>query len=262
MDILKSLNKRFGNYAIPGLIFYIVMLSAFVYIANLIAPTYIDLLQLEPDKILQGQVWRLVTFVLIPPKMNPLFLFFFLYLFFLYGSGLEREWGVFKFNCYYFLGMILQIIAAFICGTGETSFVILNLIVFLAFARIYPDFTLYIMFLLPVKVKYIGWLIWAYFFIVIVQEPWPVRILHIAGVLNYLIFFGTSLFQVAKNKSMSMAAKQRLSKTQPAQDKPFHCCAECEINEQDDPEMDFRVCDECENGEEYCEDHIENHDHR
>jgi Zn-dependent protease len=41
----------------------------------------------------------------------------------------------------------------------------------------------------------------------------------------------------------------------------FHRCAVCGVTEIEDPRMDFRVCDECANGEEYCREHLHGHRH-
>ncbi len=268
MNLLKALNKRFGAYAIPGLIYYIVMLTGLVTLISLIFPEYILQLILLPTEVYSGEFWRILTFIIVPPPIQvyfpqfyPFFLFFYLYLLYIYGKGLEQEWGIFKFNCYYFLGLFLHILVCFITGIPLLSAGIHNIFVMLAFAKIYPDFVIYFFFILPVKIKYLALLIWIIFIAEVITEPWAETIYIVVGMINYVLFFGPSLFRRAKSKSMSMAASRRRNRTAPAEDKPFHCCAVCGLTENDDPEIDFRVCDECENGEEYCEDHIENHEH-
>ena len=56
------------------------------------------LLSLDRSFLLRGQVWRLVTFLFLPPSSSPLWILFNLYFYCLLGRGLEQQWGVFRFN--------------------------------------------------------------------------------------------------------------------------------------------------------------------
>jgi indolepyruvate ferredoxin oxidoreductase alpha subunit len=114
--------------AIDNLITYIIGLNGFVYLLMYIEPTgtYVNQLTLVPSLVLRGQIWRLVTYVFIPPNASPLWIVFVLYFYYMIGTSLEHEWGSFKFNLYYLIGMAGTTIAAFISGGSATS-VYLNL---------------------------------------------------------------------------------------------------------------------------------------
>ena len=157
MNWLDKLEKRLGRFAIKGLMMYIVAITGVVY-----AFSYFDngrfvigKLMLIPQLVLRGEVWRLVTYIFIPPNTSIMWILFTLYFYYMVGNALEQEWGSFKFNMFYLTGMIGTTIAAFITGYGATS-LYLNLSLFLAFAKIYPDFELLLFFVIPVKVKYLA----------------------------------------------------------------------------------------------------------
>ena len=121
MSFLDRLEHRFGRFAIPGLIRYVVALNALVYILIKFNPPFIFALVLSPSRILQGEVWRLVTYIFIPQFGSfilPEWLGAAFYLIFLWwvGNGLEHALGSFKMNAYYFTGMLGITVAAFFFG--------------------------------------------------------------------------------------------------------------------------------------------------
>lgn len=66
---LDKLERKFSRYAIPNLITYIIILYAAGFALELINPTfYSQFLSLDASKILQGQIWRIVTFIIQPPS--------------------------------------------------------------------------------------------------------------------------------------------------------------------------------------------------
>lgn len=113
-----------------------------------------SLLAFDRSAILRGQIWRIVTFVFIPPNSSPFFIFLSLYFYWLIGSSLENQWGAFRFNVFYLCGVIGTMLFGFITGYATNYY--LNLSLFFAFALIFPDFQLMLFFILPVKVKYLA----------------------------------------------------------------------------------------------------------
>ena len=188
------IERKFGRYAIENLITYIVGLNGIVYMLMLFDSTgfYVSQLVLVPSLVLQGQLWRFITYVFIPPSTSPLWIVFALYFYYMIGTSLEHEWGSFKFNLYYFIGMLGTTIAAFISGGGATS-VYLNLSLLLAFARLFPNYELLIFFILPVKVKYLAWLNWIFIGITVLTEPFPYKLAALASLMNYFVFFGKEI---------------------------------------------------------------------
>jgi len=111
--MIYKLEQKLGKYAIRRLPLYLVMCYAIGYLIQIINPQVIDVLSLNPYAILHGQVWRLVSWILIPPGTFSLFTFIMLYCFYSIGLSLERAWGSFYFNYYIFSGILYTIIGAF-----------------------------------------------------------------------------------------------------------------------------------------------------
>ena len=194
---IDRLERRFEGWHMPQLATFIVAMNAAIYVLSLVKPEFPILLTLQPDLIGQGQLWRLFTFLFIPPSVSPLWMFFWLYLLYIYAQALENEWGDFRFNLFYGLGALSTIAASLLLGVGLSNF-ILNTTIFLAFAALYPDFELMLFFILPVKVKwlaYIWWLVMAFNFL---GGGWYARTAIAAGLLNYGLFFGRTHWENVK----------------------------------------------------------------
>lgn len=210
MKWISRWERRYRKYAIKNLIFYIIALNALFFIIDLVAPAanFLDLLVLYPDRVLQGELWRLLTYIFIPPTTSPLWIIFILYFYYMVGSGLEQAWGAFRFNLYYLIGMVGTTAAAFISGAGHTG-VYLNLSLFLAFAFLYPDFQILLFFILPLKVKYLAWLNWALLAWTVITAGVPGKIAAVAAVVNYFIFFGPDLYRKLKLKNQVRQNRKR-----------------------------------------------------
>lgn len=147
--------------------------------------------------IFSGEVWRVFTFIFLPPETRLIFIIFALYLYWLIGNSLEDNWGAFKFNLFYLCGIIGTIIAGLITGYATNSYI--NLSLFLAFAIVFPDFELNLFFLIPVKVKY-----FAIFYLVligymIVVLPFYDKIAIIVSLANVALFFIRDFINGIKN---------------------------------------------------------------
>lgn len=210
MNWINKLERKFGRYSIKNLICYVIGLNALVFVFAYLngVGTVVGTLILDPYLVLQGQVWRLVTYLFIPPTFSLIWIIFTLYFYYMVGSGLEQEWGAFKFNLYYLIGMAGTTAASFITGAGATG-VYLNLSLFLAFAHIYPDFQILLFFILPVKVKYLAWLNWAVIGYTVVFMPIPFKAAAAAAVANYFIFFGKDIYRSSKLKRQVQRNRKR-----------------------------------------------------
>ncbi len=264
MNIVNTLEKRLGKYAIPQLITYIVGINALVYILSYAMPqsAAIRKLWLDPQRILQGEVWRLITWIFIPPSSSLIWIFFILYFYYMIGIGLEREWGSFRFNLYYFAGMLATVLAAFITGQGTTA-IYLNLSLFLAFAALYPHYEILIFFILPVKVKYLAWLNWAFIAYTILTAPPADKAAAAVSVSNYVLFFGRDILSTIRNRGSAIQRKKSFVRSfyAPSQKGSIHKCTTCGMTEDDDITMEFRYCATCEGDYEYCMNHLKMHKH-
>lgn len=114
--------RKFDRFSIGNLMQYICLTMAALYIFAAIQPNVpiFSLIALSPYRIMQGQIWRLVTFIFMPPSSG-LFAFVAIYFYYWLGQNLEYYWGTTRFNLYYLFGMIGAIIAAFITNSTGTS---------------------------------------------------------------------------------------------------------------------------------------------
>ncbi len=258
---LDRVERKLGNIGIRGLMNYIIALNAVVFFLSFIDSSIILKLLLYPQLVMEGEVWRLITFAFIPPTMSPFWLIFALYFYYMIGSSLEHEWGTFKFNVYYFAGIIFTIIGAFISG-GSASSIYLNMSLFLAFATIFPEFQVMLFFVLPVKMKYLALIDAAFIIYAIITQPLWGKIAAVASILNFLLFFGKDLclmiFRGTKSytRHRSYTAGIARSATE-----PVHRCEVCAATEKDNKNLEFRYCIDCEGDHEYCMMHLTNHEH-
>jgi len=200
MRFLDRLERRFGRYAIKGLMTYIVIGNLAVFIFNYLMPSLniIPKLALIPSYVLKGQVWRLITYIFIPPPSNIIFIFFALYFYYIIGNSLENLWGSFKLNIYYLVGMIGTTIAALLTGYSDATH--LNLSLFLAFAYLFPNYEVLLFFIIPVKMKYLAWLNWAFIAFRVIFGTFAQKIIAIVSVINFLLFFGPDIINRIKNR--------------------------------------------------------------
>ncbi len=198
---LNKLERKFGKYAIPNLMNIIVFGMAIVFaIDTFINPEYqvnlSSLLYFDRDLIWSGQIWRIITFVFLPPDSSLLFILFALYFYWMVGSALEAQWGAFRFNVFYFTGVISTIIAG--CITGYAFNAYLNMTLFLAFAILYPNFQVLLFFFIPIKIKWLAWIDAILLAVTFVFNSWPGRVVLLVSVGNLLLFFGKDMFYEVK----------------------------------------------------------------
>lgn len=258
MRFLDKLEQKLRGFAIPNITIYIVIGQAFFYIAAYAGRLDVSRMFMVPSLVLDGEWWRLISFIFIPPATNIVFVFFGLYFFYIMGEALEGRWGAFRYNLFLFTGYLITIAAAFIVPHGAATNVFLGASVFLAFAHLYPEFTVYLFFILPLKIKWLALLTWVGYGISIIFGSWHTRVFVLASIGNYLLFFGNDIRWKIKTGRRKMAEQAKtLTNTKEA----FHKCTSCGKTDITHPDMDFRYCPEC-GGLGYCMDHINNHQHR
>ena len=210
MNWVRKLERNFSRYAIRDLMTYIVVINAVVYVLEMLVPQSNLFMKfyLNPSLVMRGEIWRLITFLFLPPTMHPIWTIFALYFYYLVGSNLENQWGSFRFNLYYLIGVICTIIASFI-GKGTVTTEHLNLSLFLAFAYLFPNFEVLLFFFIPVKIKYIAYLNWAFIVFSLIFNPLPMKLAAIASVVNFFIFFWSDLFTNLKLRRQTYKNRKR-----------------------------------------------------
>ena len=271
---LDKMERRFGRYAIRNLTMYLLAGYAIGYLLSFTMPQLLTYFTLEPALILKGQVWRLLSWVIIPPNDNIIFVIFMMLLYYSLGNTLESYWGAFRYNVYIFSGILFTVIGAFIVNGligGITGFgslystYYINMSIFLACASIMPDYQLLLYGIIPVKMKWLAILDVVLLAVDVVQGGLIIRIVIIASLLNFIIFFfcnrnlrGHSAKQAVRRKKF----QKQISRPQNQYaGGAKHRCAVCGRTELDDPTLEFRYCSKCNGNYEYCQDHLFTHEH-
>ena len=264
MSFLDKLERLFGRAAIPHLSLCIVIGQVFVLLSAMLGLLDLGYFLFVPELARQGEWWRLVTMIFMPPApgmLGYIFVAFAWYMFFLMGSALEGYWGEFRFNLFLLTGYMLTIAVSFLTPLVPTTNLFIAGSVFLAFAWLNPDFELAIFFVLPVKIKWLALLTWianAYYFVV---GSWSLRLQILASVGNFLLFFSADIVQTMRYRKRVMATSARRFVAESAEPAARHRCHVCGKTDLTNPDMDFRYCSKCAGDECYCPEHIFAHEH-
>ena len=287
-SVLKKLNHAIDrfcilhpNFGIPNLMLYIVISNVAVYLLDMFSTGSVglsDLLCFSLSAVLRGQVWRLVTFALIPEAGSPFSLIISCYFYYWIGSSLERQWGTAKFTCYYLGGMLFTllgtILMSLVSGYSLTIYGAgyVNFAMFLAFAALWPDAQVLLFFIIPVRIKYLAYIDLAFFALSIVQYiaagVWFYAIIPLMALLNFVIFFwpelqrflkleNTRAKQAAHFHNTTANARREAQQASAGERK----CAVCGRTNRTNPELEFRYCSRCAGYHCFCSDHLFTHVH-
>ena len=296
MNSLRTKIRRFflsnGNKGIQNLMLYIAIGNVIVWTFSILDSDNLLYYMLYFDRslILKGQIWRLFTYIFtylldvtgwsLIASMISLLCYYFI------GRALEQHWGTLRFNCYYFMGLILMDLCAMIIGCNATTYY-LNLSLFLAIATLAPETRFLLFYIIPVKAKYLAWvdIIITVFdvarnLIVCIGGGYPLpyygyALLPVIVLLNYVLFLGSEIKNILPD-----FLKYRRTKTQRtyrAQSTTYrasaagpqrtaapsyrHKCTVCGRTDVTNPELEFRYCSKCNGFHCYCIDHINSHVH-
>ena len=244
--LLARLERRFGRFAIPNLPVFVVGGMGLAYVGAMARPELLDAMALDWDLVLRGQVWRLVSWIFLPPASSPIWLLFALYMFWLVGSALEREWGSFKLGAFYLLGILGTDLAGLVSGHPMSNWQ-LNMSMFLAYATLFPDQVFTLFFILPVRVKWLGILdalLLVYFFVV---GGWGARAGIIAAFANYVLFFAGHWWDYWKDRNLRVrqAGRRAAGEGAPAPKAGGRRCAICGASEDDGADIRVCTCEKC-----------------
>lgn len=291
MNQHNGLRRKLEKYAIPNLTLYLIICYGIGYLMQYLVPAGYQYLMLDPFLVLKGQVWRLVTWILIPPdSSNIFFVLITLYLYYSLGGLLERIWGAYKYNVYLFSGLLFTILGAFVlCGYsvlmgaqptmytglyllnngsavyfGQFSTYYINMSIFLACAASIPDVQVLLMFIFPIKVKWLGIVYGIILLVNCIQGGIATWIVVIFSLLNFLVFFlrskGKMHLSVGQIKRQQ-EFHQKMRSAGQTKGITRHKCAICGRTELDGDDLEFRFCSKCNGNYEYCQYHLFTHEH-
>ncbi len=295
MNKRNNLRWKLERYAIPNLTMYLIICYGIGYVLQMVAPAIFSYLMLDPYRIMRGQIWRLFSWVLIPPEnSNIIFVLIMLYLYYSLGNLLERIWGTYKYNVYIFSGILFTIVGAFVLylyclakGAAPTIYAgmymltdgsetvvyfrqfstyYINMSIFLACAASIPDVQVLLMFLFPIKVKWLGIVYGIMLVINCIQGGISAWIVIGFSLLNFIIFFIRSRGKMRLSPGQVKMRHEFRHKMRTAQFDgravTKHKCAICGRTEEDGDDLEFRFCSKCNGNYEYCQYHLFTHEHR
>ena len=260
---------RHPGFGIPGLMKYFAIANVLFWIAGIVNPRILQYMTFNPYLILHGQIWRILSFVFIPPSSGILALIAF-YFYYWIGSTLEQAWGTPQFNIYFFSGILLTVLYGFLAFflfrvNISLSSTYIYLSMFFSFAALFPDMQVLFMFILPIKMKYLAYVDAAFFILGVFTSPFPVNLLPVVAVLNFLIFCGGDLLRplFRKKSPTTINFKKASKEIQKEQARALyrHKCAVCGRTDTEYPNLEFRYCSRCQGYHCFCEDHINSHIH-
>ncbi len=284
---LNKLERKIGHMAIPNLSLWLISGYIIGYVCYYVKPLnwVLEACMLNPAMVLRGQVWRLLTWVIMPPSYSNIFFYAIMcLLYYQLGTALERNWGTFRYNVYIIggilftaigimvlylvLGLTGDLISASMIGYYVNTYYI-NLSIFLAFALCYPDLKLMLYFIIPIKIKWLAIVYAALVAVSFIQTGISGKIVILMSLANFIIFFlSTRNYKRISPSEVKRKAEFKRAATPPPMRKdtvagrPYlHKCAICGRTDTDFPELEFRFCSKCAGSHEYCSDHLFTHKH-
>jgi hypothetical protein len=262
--------RKHPYFGIPNLMKYITIANAVLWLLNAVNSRILPYMVFSPYWILRGQVWRLISFVFIPPSTGILAFIAFYFYYFL-GSTLEQQWGTARFNLYFFSGVVLTILFGFLIywitgvSVSLTAYY-LFLSMFFSFAVLFPDMQVLLFFVIPVKMKWLAILDALFFLYGIFTTPFPANLVPVVAILNFFLFCGEDLLAMlgVYKKSANTISFQRAAREirrKQAASLYHHKCAVCGKTDTDYPDLEFRYCSKCAGYHCFCQEHINSHIH-
>lgn len=281
LDRFCAKHPRFG---IPNLMKIIVFAQIAVWVVELVLNfmdnSWLAWIDFSPYWIFRGQLWRLVTWLVVPNDSNPFYLLLGCYFYYWIGSMLERQWGTARFSLFYLTGALISVVFGLVLGLLQPDMsywamdlsYYLNLSIFLIIATMFGDMQVLLFFVIPIKVK---WLAIIDVVLIVVGSAelfqlgaWAYALVPLASIVNYLIFtwpFWQMKLGIAKRRAdpqvINFKKAQRKAEQTARSQSWHHKCSVCGITDESHPDMEFRYCSKCDGYHCYCADHIGNHIH-
>jgi membrane associated rhomboid family serine protease len=254
--LLTRLERRFGKLGISGLPTIVVGGMAVVFLLGMLRPPFLGLLALDvPRAFGHGgakfpELWRLFTYLFLPNSQSPIWVFFEIWWSWIVLSNLESAWGAFRLTAFYAVGMVATTLAAVFVG-GAVGNLWLNLSVLLAFATVFPDYEIYVFFVLPIRMKWIALVSAGFAVFSMLGAGWYVWAAMIAGISNYVLFCGGTLIGLLRGRTreVKVTVVRRATAADAARATPppvrTRVCAICGAKEEDGADIRVCSCEKC-----------------
>ena len=268
-NFIDTFCRKHPGFGIPNLMKYVAIANIVFWLIGAVNPVLYSYLTFNPALILRGQIWRIISFAMIPPGSGIL-TFIVVYFYYMIGSTLEQYWGTPQFNIYFFTGIVLTVlygfVVYFITGTGfnlTAQYVYLSM--FFSFAVLFPEMQVLLFYIIPIKIKYLGYLNAVLFVMGVISGSFPANLLPVVAVANFLIFCGADLFRTMPRRPSANTINFRKESARIRREQQAnlykHKCSVCGRTDTDHPELEFRYCSRCAGYHCFCQEHIYNHIH-
>ena len=250
MSFVARLESKLGRFAIPGLIRIIAIFQLLNWFLIHASPGYASILIFDRESILNGEVWRLFSYLLIPGSFGIVWLLFGVFFLWMLSDGLEAEWGAFRVNLYLVAGVIFSAIGGFLGPAPATGLVLWASVLF-AYAYYNPDHEILLYLIVPVKMKWVAWLSAGGLIFHVLGHP-STLISVLFGLLNFFLVFVPGFVKGAGQRVQTANRRKRFDSAKLPDDEPLHRCHVCGKTSIDNPKLGFRVtasgddiCDDC-----------------
>ncbi len=273
MRLLDSLERRFGRYAIRGLIGYIAFFQCLVFAVLYVNKPFLAKIVLVPFTEMDGEWWRVFTFLTVPDASSLLMFVFSIYIALMCGSRVEGDLGIFRMNLFVAVFVLSHWGMAALAGTaaGDTleqltgsvlvpnvagyHYYVGNLLftnVFLTFAVLEPRFTFLLFGIVPLTARVLALVDAGLILFNIMRTPqlWLVTLLSLAP---FACFALPQLIKYMRHRATVGSRRTRFKANSLTVTDSFHRCHTCGRTDASDPELDFRITDD---GIEYCSGHL------
>jgi len=269
MKYIEKFCRKHPNFGVEHLMKYIAIANVVFWLAGVVKPGLLSYITFNPALILRGQVWRLVSFMFYPASTGFLGLVA-VYFYYWLGTTLEQYWGRAKFNIYFFMSVLLTELYCFVVFfvfriAFSVTAVYIYLGMFFAFAALFPDMQVLLFFIIPIKMKYLALVDGVIFILGVIRNPFPVNLLPVMALLNFIIFFGRELwgFRPRRPSASTINFRKESARIKREQSRELykHRCSVCGKTDAEYPNLEFRYCSRCEGYHCFCMEHINNHIH-
>lgn len=258
--------RLFGFLTLPGILRIWVGFQGLVFLLMMVrgeanAGGLLAMLVMDWGAVMSGQVWRLVSFVVVPPvspfsTLGLLFMFFVVSFTFFVNDILESAWGSRGLSAYFFTGIATCLAASAVMapipfvGTGYLAAALL-----FAAGTVSPRLEVRLMLILPVPLYVVALLggvgILAGVFNYGRFVPY-LAVVPLLAVANYLIWAVPVLTRFLAHRGEVRERRARFEGAKLSSGEAFHTCESCGATEISHPDREFRItsagrelCDVC-----------------
>ncbi len=285
--MLNKLERKFRNVRMPNMMVILVICYVAGFVFGKIMPGLMPYLYFDPYQIMRGQIWRIFTFVFIPSSGDYFMALISCFIYYSISKALEQVIGRFKLNFFLISGILIEALFGFLYfflfrgSMNEIYLMLMNpyylyAMLFVLFAMMFPDARFLLMFIIPIKGKWMVFVTFAMYALDVMQAfrqgfsgyGWVLVFMIIASVCTLILFLLLTGYRT-NNAPSNVIRRTEFRRKAAGHEKDIragktarHKCAVCGRTELTNPELEFRYCSKCQGDFEYCNEHLYTHIHR